>query len=518
MSYRVVQERDGHHYLYEATGVWDPKTKNSRQKRKYLGVCDEDGNLLKATKKNRTIVASRTIGPHSLFIQLLEDIGVHDRLVDAFGRDDADLITTMAVMRVIRPGPLRQLEEQANECFIRELLDADVDLDSRSLSRSLARIGNDLDRRRRFCSSMASGNGAIVFDLTSLQSSSRLLEMLEYGSGYRHTGLPQVNLGMVHSLESGLPFHYKLYPGSVGDVRTLRNLLAEIEDMGMTDVEFVMDRGFYSKANISDMLGHGMGFTMPIPFNRKEAKELMSASVKPHANTDNAHMFLGSVVRVNDSVVDIDGRTMRAVVYQDDDRRNDEIRTLFSRLDDFERAMRRTRWHPNIGKEVFAGPYGDMRALFDLSDAEDGTVRTRRRRNAITARENRCGKLILLTTSDDRWDELLTKYRKRNDVEADFGMLKSDLEGGIKHLSSNESAEGLIFTEFVALIARMELLNRIRDSDLHGKVWVPDVIAMLNKLKITRIGDEWRLNEVTKKQRDLYETLGAEPPSESYET
>ena len=135
MSYRVVQERNGHYYLYEATGVWDPKTKNSKQSRKYLGVCDEDGNLLKATCKNRTIVASRTIGPQSLLVQLLDDIGVHDGLVDAFGQGDADLITAMAVMRVVHPGPLRQLEEQANECFVRELLGGDVDLDSRSLSR-----------------------------------------------------------------------------------------------------------------------------------------------------------------------------------------------------------------------------------------------------------------------------------------------------------------------------------------------------------------------------------------------
>ena len=44
--------------------------------------------------------------------------------------------------------------------------------------------------------------------------------------------------------------------------------------------------------------------------------------------------------------------------------------------------------------------------------------------NAITACENACGRMVVLTTSDDSWDEVLVRYRGRNDVESDFRTLK----------------------------------------------------------------------------------------------
>lgn len=45
MTYNVVQKINDNYYLYEVTAVWDPVKKNSRQKRKYIGKCDKDGNL-----------------------------------------------------------------------------------------------------------------------------------------------------------------------------------------------------------------------------------------------------------------------------------------------------------------------------------------------------------------------------------------------------------------------------------------------------------------------------------------
>ncbi|MBQ7978868.1 MAG: hypothetical protein IJ248_03850, partial [Candidatus Methanomethylophilaceae archaeon] len=81
MSYKVVQkQKNGRYYLYEVTGVWDPVKKNSRQTRKYLGVCDEEGNLLKEPTRNRTISCSPVYGPYQLFVQLAEKSGLMSAL------------------------------------------------------------------------------------------------------------------------------------------------------------------------------------------------------------------------------------------------------------------------------------------------------------------------------------------------------------------------------------------------------------------------------------------------------
>ena len=41
-----------------------------------------------------------------------------------------------------------------------------------------------------------------------------------------------------------------------------------------------------------------------------------------------------------------------------------------------------------------------------------------------------------------------------------------------------------------------------------GDYWVPDVLNTLKKLKISCIGGKWRLNEVTKAQKELFGALG----------
>ena len=82
-----------------------------------------------------------------------------------------------------------------------------------------------------------------VFDTSVLQSSSKLMDMLENGRKTLRTGLPQVNLDLVHSLRTGLPVMMRLFPGSISDVSTVKGLVATLRSIGSKHVSLVMDRG-----------------------------------------------------------------------------------------------------------------------------------------------------------------------------------------------------------------------------------------------------------------------------------
>ncbi|MBR6415493.1 MAG: hypothetical protein IKS22_05235 [Bacteroidales bacterium] len=69
--------------------------------------------------------------------------------------------------------------------------------------------------------------------------------------------------------------------------------------------------------------------------------------------------------------------------------------------------------------------------FFYLSD-DGGKVAFQRKYNAITARENVCGRMVILTTSEDSWNTVLSRYKSRNNIEFYFRQLKSDLEGGVR--------------------------------------------------------------------------------------
>ena len=109
--------------------------------------------------------------------------------------------------------------------------------------------------------------------------------------------------------------------------------------------------------------------------------------------------------------------------------------------------------------------------------------------------------------------KILVRYRGRDDVESDFRMLKTDLQGGVKCLQTDLSADGMIFIQFISLILRCELFRTLKECKLYKRCWIPDVFNELSKLKVTKIGDKWLLNEVSRKQRTIFESLAIEVPT-----
>lgn len=118
----------------------------------------------------------------------------------------------------------------------------------------------------------------------------------------------------------------------------------------------------------------------------------------------------------------------------------------------------------------------------------------------------------MITTSELPWRELLIQYRMRNGVEYDFSHLQSDLLIGLSGKSDQDSAEGGLLVNFLSLRFWITLIECMRRPPLAGKVWVLDVINLLKKLKMSCVGGNWRLNDVTKSQKELFKQLGIKLP------
>ena len=116
----------------------------------------------------------------------------------------------------------------------------------------------------------------LVFDLTSISTYSAGLEYAEWGHNRDGESLPQVNLGMVYTDRPGMPLGYKVYPGSIGDVSTLKNLIHYLRhDLLLTHSRMVLDRGFFSNANIRGLDSTGFDYLIPMPSGLLAAKEIL---------------------------------------------------------------------------------------------------------------------------------------------------------------------------------------------------------------------------------------------------
>jgi transposase len=247
------------------TGVWDPEKKNSKQVREYVGPCDAKGNLIQSRRRD-TVVISKTFGPYWLLQKISDDIGLERTLNECFDEDTAEDVFTLAVLRCVRPVPLRQTDDLMQESILSEYRSNDG-MGSRDISRLLSGINED--GRNRFFSERYDGKGAVIFDLSAFGTESSRMTGAEYGDDYRKIRMPQVSMGMVHSMDTGLPFCYRLYGGSISDVRTLENMALFISSLGCNDIHFEMDRGFFSETNLLRLLDDGIGFTTPVPGGRK---------------------------------------------------------------------------------------------------------------------------------------------------------------------------------------------------------------------------------------------------------
>ena len=510
MSYIVHQHIRGKTYAYEVEGYWDSEKKQARQKRKYLGAVDEATGEIRKKEAERDVVFAKTYGPSYLLMEVGGTLQLREKLQRAFG-EDADKLLALAVAKVINPTSLRNVQHLLEDSYLPEMLELREELSSQRLSDFLRKLGKRELEFSRFCSSLVrEDEEALVYDITSLSSYSRQLGWLEYGKDYRESGLPQTNLGLVMSLDRKLPIYQKLFPGSVNDVSTLSNLVAEVKNLGVKDCLFVLDRGFYSESNLMEMLNEGVDFIMPLPFSTKSGKGSISETNLEIDSPENARRFGSEVLYVLEKEIELAGTSLDAFVFYSIKRQADEEQSFLSRLMDIEAKLEGKRVYGNALDHFERVAYG--MANFFEARVEDHILHLERRPKAISQHLNRAGKVILLSSRNMAWDEVLALYRERDVVEKLYDDLKNDLDILPLRVHSYESLRGLLVVYFVAMLLRSLLLQAVRKGGLLERRSIEELLLDMAKLRAVQVGGKRRLTEVTKSQRTTFEKVGVRVP------
>lgn len=507
MSYIVHQKVKGKTYAYEAESYWDSEKKAPRQRRRYMGVVDEVTGQIVEKKFQRDIKSAKDYGPTYLLDQIARELQLRKKLSDAFGSQGEEVLA-LAMAKVINPDSLRNLHRVLEDSFLPEIFELKEDFTSQRLSRLIEDLGGkEAAMASFFASLVCPKEEALVYDITSLSSYSRNLEWLEYGYNRDGMDLPQVNLGLVVSLETGMPLLIKLFPGSMTDVVTLHNLAEEARSIGIADCMFIIDRGFYSEGNIGMLKEAGIDFIMPLPFGRKVGKGLISETNASIADAENAKLFKDEVYHVVEEDLEIAGVKLKGFVFFSKKKESEEHQSFYRHLLDIEQVLEGTKvWHGNP-MEHFKDAAGRFANYFECI-VQDRALHLKRRQNAIAQAENRMGKMILLSSqAGATWDSVLSLYRERDEVEKHFDQLRNELELLPLRIQKTVSLRGLLFIFFVALLLRVQLLNRAREAGLLARQSVDDILFELSKVRAVSTGGRWMLTEVPKKARVSLEKL-----------
>ncbi len=505
MSYRVNQKIGKYVYVYEVESYWDSAKKQPRQKRKYIGKKDPDTGEIITPRKGFTPRSARDFGHIYLVKHIANRIGLTEVVENIFPELSQELIC-LSMYQVLESKPLYLFKPWAEATYLEEGLA----LSSQRISRILENLGERQDLHHKFFHKWINRQRdiqAIIFDITSLSSYSKLIEYLEWGYNRDGEKLPQINLGIIVGQPSGLPIAYRIYPGSIADVTTLKNIIVLLDYLGVKDFTFILDRGFYSAANIRDMAKEGIQFVIPLSFSTKLSSQLISKNLKALGSPLQGFYYKGRPMFHVKKEVEIAEVAVYAHLYHDEKRKADEIEHLMRRIVEIEsRVQEKEFWNTEAVEEYINQSFPRSRNLFEIIRGEDGYT-LKRKAKAISRLMNRMGKTILLTNNPSfEREDLLTLYRRKDALEKMFDIIKNELEGGRLKVSSREAMEGRIFLTYLSLILYSELSRVMKEKNLYKTYTLTEVFYELKKLRVVTLnnGNSY-LTEVSKKQRNLFE-------------
>jgi len=168
MSYTVKQKIGGKLYAYEAHSYWDPKKKQSRQKRRYLGVWDESTGEIIPKAAERDVKITKSFGPPYLLDIVGSEIQLRSKLSKAFG-EDGDSILAVAMSKLLHQTSLKNLHHVLDDSFLPEMYSLKESFSSQWLSSFLERLSSKDAAMTSFYNSLIAGEDeTLIFDITSL--------------------------------------------------------------------------------------------------------------------------------------------------------------------------------------------------------------------------------------------------------------------------------------------------------------------------------------------------------------
>ena len=531
----VKNKLNGVIYVYESVGYWDKQKKQARNKRKCIGKLDpatgeiipshkiDLADLISSVKKRgpKPVLASKRLfyGATYLFDAIGEKLGVTRDLQTCFP-DIYRQILSLAYYLVLEDrNPLSRFPKWA----LTHTHPYSKAIPSQRSSEILRVIGEEaklnflqLQGQRRVEKEF------LAYDITSISSYSTSLKQVKYGLNKENDSLPQINLALLFGENSRLPVYYRKLPGNITDEKTIRNLLADINFLNLEKVQLVMDRGFYSEANINALFRRHYKFLIStrtsLRFVRRKLDEVCGNMISRQHYTSKYGLYFASFmldwgyseIKKRRGEVISDSRRIYLHLFYNDQRATDDKIAFNKLLDTLEYELNsgnRIPEHEKLYTKYYAKYY-------DIRESPVRGIALTPQQEAIDAVEKYYGYFALLSNGVKDPLEALEIYRSKDLIEKAFGNLKERLNMRRTSVSSEENLEGKLFVQFVALIYLSYIEKAMSDHNLFKDYTLQELLDELDVIEsFEQTGHKPRIGEITQKQAELYDFLGVKCPS-----
>ena len=355
-----------------------------------------------------------------------------------------------------------------------------------------------------------------AYDSTSISSRSDTLRQVKYGKNKDDDHLPQINLALVFGEESRLPFYYRKLAGNVPDVKTIQELLRELDILGYEKIKLVMDRGYYSVENINALFKKHMKFlcgtSSALSFAKEYIREI--GSKKDHYEYYNSNLELYVFTRTiawdyeqerpyKGDVIK-EERRMYLHLYFNPDKFSDDGKAFNRKLDTLKNELLSGHRVPEHEKEY--------RKYFEMKETPKRGISLTVKQDAVDAAHERYGFFVLISNEVKDPVTALSLYRMRDVVEKAFWNVKERLNLRRTMTSSESSLEGKLFVEFIALFYLSYIQKKMEEKGLFATYTLHELLDELDVIEcFMEPGKAPIQGEVLKKQEQIYRDLDVMP-------
>ena len=430
------------YYLYKVHSRWN-KEKGRAQliTDEYLGRITPDGLIEPKSKrvmKRFDQVTVREYGATFLIQHLSSDImkSLRENFHEWKG------IFVFAAMRLMYASPMKNVEFLYRTSYLSESVkEAHVSPDS--LGKMLRDIGMDRGPMVKFMKSLMKGSRYMAVDLTHVLSMSEGIISATLGHNSTSEFLPQVQLALLFSLDHEVPSYFRVLPGAINSVMSLKETM---EESGISHVVLVTDTGFYSAANVKSLESMKVWYIMPLKRNSRLID--YSFQEEKHFMFHDHPIFYWKYER--------SGRYMYTF-------RND-----FLKAEEEKDYLRRSK-----------------------SSAKFKAVR------------ERMGTISVITNLKVSGEIVYDMLKSRTEVEQAYDTFKNTIHADRSYMRDDHQMQGWMFVNFIALMMHYRIYAMLRKHDALSMYSVHDVIEHLERVQMLKIGEEWKLSEIPKQSRVL---------------
>ncbi len=514
--YQIHQKnkKTGVTYVYEATSYWDKDKKQARNKQVCVGKLDpETGEFIPskrldpkqaAARDPHVTVTTKIVGPSLLLDNITDELGL-DKILKKCFPETYKQILCMAYYITSRGGPLSHCKHWSRNHthhFTKELT-----------SQRISEILPKLDEDGQNCFFKEWGKRItkkdyLCYDITSVSSYGELNEYLKYGYNRDGDSLKQINLAFLFDQKSQLPVYFNSLPGNINDVSTLHNLIKNFRYMEMPKLHLVMDKGFYSQQNVSELIDARDKFIIGIPSGLKIIREAIDDVRETIQNPEYYRNLEDEVLYVNTKKISWGEKNRRCYIhlYYNAHRAADATDKFTEELLSYKKELETNKLvaeHEEVYEKFFI--------------VKETPVRGRKvkfNNEAIQKYRSQYLGFFGLLTNDikDPIDGLII-YRNKDIIEKCFDDLKNQLDMERLRIHSSKAMNGRLFVQFIALIYISALRKKIRENDLIKKYSFREILMEMETLTQVRYSGKYGrvLTEITKPQRIIMECLGINP-------